>query len=345
MRRHAVRLLWGLLSLAAAVCWTLPAAAKDFLYVPLVNTLQIIDCDSDTVVGSLSYNDYIIGAMLSPDGKRYYLNAVHSIYVVDTETDTLIDTHKLSSELNKVDVLGFGVSADGSRLYLSCSIVKKKQNIPRLNVLPPQFVIYDLASRKMVKNHPIPAAMTGIVTLKNDPSHVILVGLDIHKLNLETGELEKMMGVLNPEEGQEVKNSLVIWQNNSPDDHGLFTNPYYTPTGMGYFVIDKNAGTVSTLAAKDVWLAYSTVVSPDRKYLYAVMDELIKVDMATGETVKRVLLETGTNYALSLSSDGKKIYVGPAGADMSVYDTETLALKTVIPLAGDGVTAHRLTKK
>ena len=345
MRRHIIRVLSGLLSLFAAVCWTLPATAKDFLYVPSVNTLQVIDCDSDTIVETLSYNDYIVSAMLSPDGKKYYLNAFHSIYVIDTETNTLIDTYKFSSDLNKVDILGFSVSADGTQLYLSCSIVKKKQNIPRLNVLPPQFVIYDMASRKMVKNHPIPAAMTGIVALRNDPDHVFLVGLDIHKMDLKTGALEKMMGILNPEEGQEPKNSLVIWQNNSPDDHGLFTNPFYTPTGMGYFIIDKNTGTLTTLAAKDVWFAYSTVVSPDKKYLYAVMDDLIKVDMATGETVKSVSLETGTNYAVSISSDGKKVYVGPAGPEISVYDAETLALKSVIPIASDGVAAHRLTKK
>ena len=188
------------------------------------------------------------------------------------------------------------------------------------------------------------AAMTGIVTLRNDPEHVFLVGLDIHKMNIKTGEMEKMMGVLNPEEGEEPKNSLVIWQNGSPGDHGLFTNPYYTPTGMGYFVIDRNSGSVSTLVAKDVWFAYSTVVSPDKKYLYAAMDELIKVDMATGETIKFVPLETGTNYAVAITSDGKKVYVGPAGADISVYDAETLALKGVIPLASDGVATHRLTK-
>lgn len=345
MRRHIIRVLSGILSLFAAVCWTLPATAKDFLYVPTVNTLQVIDCDSDTVIETLSYNDYIVSAMMSPDGKKYYLNAFHSIYVIDTETNTLVDTYKFSSELNKVDILGFSVSADGSQLYLSCSITKKKQNIPRLNVLPPQFVIYDMASRKMVKNHPIPAAMSGIVTLRNDPDHVILVGLDIHKMNIKTGEMEKMMGILNPEEGQEPKNSLVIWQNNSPGDHGLFTNPFYTPTAMGYFIIDKNTGTLTTLAAKDIWFAYSTVVSPDKKYLYAVMDELIKVDMATGETIKMVPLETGTNYGVTISSDGKKVYVGPAGPDISVFDAETLALKSVIPLASDGVTSTRLTKK
>ena len=99
--------------------------AKDFIYVPVNNALHIIDCDTDTIVKTVTYNDYIIGSAFSPDKKRYYLNAIHSIYAIDTETNTLVDTYKFSSELSKVDILAFGVSNDSKELYLSCSIVKK----------------------------------------------------------------------------------------------------------------------------------------------------------------------------------------------------------------------------
>jgi len=339
--RHIVRLLVVALALTAGLA---PAFAKDFIYVPVSNALQIIDCESDTVVETIPYNDYIVQAAFSPDGKRYYLNAFHSIYVIDTTSNKLVDTYKFSMPLSKVTVMGFAVSADGSKLYLSCSIVKKKQNIPKLNVLPPQLVVYDIQSKKMIKNYPIPYCVMGVVSLRNDPDHLMLVGLDIYKLNLENGELQKVMGLLNPEEGKAAKNSLVIWQNGSPDDHGIFTNPYYTAEGLGYFIIDRNTGEVSTLEGKDVWFEYSTILSPDKKYLYAAMDELVKIDFQTGETVKAVSLQEGTCYALSMTADGKKIYVGPAGNDMSVYDTETLDLLGVIPLEADGVVAHRLSK-
>ena len=333
------------IALASILAMAAVASAKDFIYVPAVNALQIIDCEKDTVVKTIPYNDYIVNAMFSPDGSRYYLNAFHSIYVVDTRTDALVDTIKLSAPLNKVSVLAFGISADGKQLFLCCSIVKKKQNIPRLNVLPPQFIIYDIEARRMVKNYPIPAAMFGVITLRNDPNAVILVGLDIHKLDLKSGELTKLTGILNVDPGEVAKNSLVIWQNNSPDDHGLFTNPYYTADGqMGFFIVDKNTGELSTLPAQDVWFAYSTIVSPDKKYLYAVMDELIKFDMSTGETLKSTTVDKGTYYALSMTADGKKIYAGPAGADITVYDSDTLEKLSVITLAGDGVIAHRLTK-
>lgn len=320
------------------------AAARDFIYAPVSNALQIIDCETDTVIKKIPYNDYIISAAFSPDGTRYYLNAFHSVYVVDTTTDTLIDTYSFSSELSKVSVFGITVSADGKQLYLCCSIVKKKQNIPRLNVLPPQLVVYDMAARKMVKNYPIPVSFSSPVTIKNDPGHLILVGLDMHKLDLKTGKIEQMMGLLNTKKPEEMRNALVIWQPGSPGDHGLFANPYYDAQGLGYFIIDKNTGKLSDLRGKDVWFAYSSIVSPDQRFIYAVMDELIKVDMKTGETVKAIALERGTNYTLSMTSDGKKIYVGPAGADISVYDAATLDLLSVIPLVSDGVVSHRLTK-
>ncbi|MBU1340231.1 MAG: hypothetical protein KKE44_05005 [Proteobacteria bacterium] len=321
------------------------AAAKDFLYTPVSNGLQIIDCDTDTIIKTIPYNDYIVSAAFSPDGKRYYLNAIHSIYVIDTTTDTLIDTLPFSSELSKVSVLGMAVSNDGKQLYLSCAIVKKKQNIPKLNVLPPQLVIYDLASKKMIKNYPIPSSFSAPVTLINDSDQLIIVGNDIHKINLKTGKMEQIMGFLNTKKPEDQRNALVIWQPGSPGDHGIFVNPYYDAQGLGYFIIDKNTGKLTTLRGKDVWFAYSSILSPDKKYVFAVMDELIKVDMVTGETVKAVPCDTGTNYSLSMTSDGKKIYVGPAGADISVYDTQTLELISVIPLMSDGLVTHRLTKK
>ncbi len=344
MRSLLLRVNILMISVGLLMGWAAPVLAKDYIYAPCVNNLNIIDCELDAVVKTIPYNDYIVNAAYSPDGKKYYLNAFHSIYAIDTTTDKLVDTFKFSTELSKVTIIGFQVSHDGSKLYLSCAITKKKQNIPKLNVLDPQLIVFDIKKKKMIRNFTIPRGAMGVVTLRNDANNIILVGLDIHKLNLKTGKLTKMMGILNPEEGQEVKNSLVIWQNGGPGDHGIFVNPYYTATGLGYFIFDRNTGKIDTLVGKDVWFEYSTIVSPDKKYLYAAMDELIKIDFATGETIKAIPLPRGTSYALSLTADGRKIYVGPAGNDMQVYDTKNFALLGTIELTGDGVIAHRFTK-
>ncbi len=97
------------------------------------------------------------------------------------------------------------------------------------------------------------------------------------------------------------------------------------------------------MPGKELCLAYTSILSHDKKYIFSVMDELIKIDAETGKTISFVETETGTNYCIALSSDGKKIYIGPAGADISVYDAENLNLLKVIPLDADGAILHRLT--
>ena len=337
------KILVSLIVVGVACSMTLPAAAKDFIYTPVTNALHIIDADSDTIVKTIPYNDYILTSQFSPDGKMFFMNAFHSIYAVDTAKQEIVDTFKFSTDLSRITILGFAVSEDSSKLFLSCSVTKKKQNIPKLNVLPPQLIVYDLKKKKMVKNYTIPYCVTGVITLRNDPNELILFGLDIFRFNLKDGKAKKIKGILNPEKGEEGKNALVIWHNNSPGDIGIFVNPYYTATRMGHFIVDRNKGTLEDFHVKDVWFEYSNIMTHDKKYIFSVMDELIKVDAKTGETVKAVPVKRGTCYGLSLTADGKKIYVGPAGADISVYDTETLELITVIPLDGDGIASQRIS--
>lgn len=337
------KMIWSLILFGCICCLSSPAAAKDYLFAPINNACQVIDCETNKVIKSIPYNDYIVTSQASKDGKRLYLNAWHSIYAIDTAKMELVDTYKFSVELSKVTVLGFDVSEDGEKLYLSCAITKKKQNIPKLEVLPPQLVVFDLKQKQIVKNYEIPYNVTGVITLRNDPNALILGGLDLFKFNLNDGKYEKIKGILNPEPGEEVKNSLIIWSNRAPGDTGIFSQPYYTATRMGHFLIDRNTGTINDLHAKDLFMEYSNIVTADKKYIFGVMDDLVKVDAKTGETVKAVKVKQGTCYGLALSGDGKRIYVGPAGNDMSVYNTETLELITVITLEGDGIEAHMIT--
>jgi hypothetical protein len=74
------------------------------------------------------------------------------------------------------------------------------------------------------------------------------------------------------------------------------------------------------------------------------MDELYKVDMKTGQAVGMTHLERGTVYSVTTTRDGKKVYVGPAGPDLVVYDTATMEKIGMIPLKSDGVAMTRITK-
>ena len=324
------------------------AIAKDYLYVPCDNALDIIDMSSDTIVKTIKYRGYIVGARFSPDGKRYYLNYWRGLYVIDTERNELIDNIKFWSDLNRVTIQPcFDVSNDGKKLYLSVLIVKKRLNVPRLNVLPPKLIVYNLETKRVEKSFDIPYCATGVLTLKNDPDHIIIVDQDVHKLDLRNGKLKKIWGILRPMKNQPALNSLALWDNSpTPDNVGLFINPAYTADGnsLYYMIIDKRTGEVKMLKGEDVVFEYSAVVSPDRKFIYAGMDEVYKIDFHTGKTLAMDQIAQGTCYAYNTNSDGTKLYVGPAGADVSVYDTSTMKRTGVIFLHGNGLVAHRLTK-
>lgn len=324
----------------------LPAPAKDYLYHAGANSLDVIDCDNDVIVKSIPYDGVAVSTTPSPDGKRFYMNCQRKIIVVDTDKNEIVDTYNFWSDLNRITVNpAIGVSQDGSKLYLSCHIVKKKLNIPKLNVLPPQLVVFDTEKKKMIKNYEIPPMCHGVIVLRNDPNTLYLFGQDISTLDLKTGKVKMVKGVLHPEPGNPQLNSLVNWANRSNGDHGLFTNPAYSATfdKLFYAIIDTNTGEFRMVEGKEVLMGYSTIVSPDKKYIYTAMDEVYKVDFKTGETLGMDVLKLGTNYCLALTADGKKLYIG-GGPAISVYDTASMKMITHVPVKGDVLAMNRISK-
>ena len=349
MKNRMSRSLFWLVVICLSAAPLSTAAAGDFLYVPVSNAVHVIDCSVDSVVKTINaYDDYIVTGGHSADGKRFYACGWESIYAFDTATNELVDTYNFSSPLSKVAVGGFAVSNDGTKLYLAANIVKKKQNVPRLNVLPPQIVVYDMKKRKVLKSYEVPSGVIGVLPVRKDPNSLILMGLDVYKLNLKNGKIETILGGLHPEEGQAPRNINTANTNSSPGDHGLVVAPFYTMTEagpeMGYAIVDTNDGTVTTVMGEHPWFEYSVRVSPDGKYMFAAMDELIKIDIKTGKTLGFVSIEKGTVYCVAVSSDGKKVYVGPGGPDISVYDADTLELLGVIPLDADGKVSHLIPR-
>lgn len=332
-------MVWCLVSLSPL------AMAKDYLYVPCSNYLHIIDCETDTIIKTISYNDYIISAAASADSKRLYLSSWHSVYVVDTEKDVILDRIDFWSDLNRFHVMhGFDVSNDGNFLYLSAMITKKKLNVPRLNVIPPQLIVFDLNKRQIAKSFPMPYNSWDIVALKKDKNHIILLAEDAFKMDIRNGKLEKIMGFLHPDEGQPQLNFAVMANNESPGRQPFYTNPIFTAEDSRILVVDKNNGDIRMVKSSDFLFVYSSVVSEDEKYAYAVMDEVYKVDFKSGKVLAATPVERGTCYGVAITSDGKKLYAGPAGPDLSVYDTDKMELRGTILLKSDGLLMVRISK-
>ena len=95
MNRNLIKIVLSIVMLCCLVGLSSPVMAKDYLYVPSNNNLHIVDCDTDTVVKTIPFNDYIVGAIPSPDGKRFYMNSWHSVYEVDTQSNQIVDSPRV----------------------------------------------------------------------------------------------------------------------------------------------------------------------------------------------------------------------------------------------------------
>jgi DNA-binding beta-propeller fold protein YncE len=137
-------------------------------------------------------------------------------------------------------------------------------------------------------------------------------------------------------------NILPLWDN-TLENAGVFIANYYTPELMGLVSIDTKTGEITdTPIEGPPVFAYSVIRSPDKKKVYAVMDELTVIDLETRSYETLIPVPEGTSYAISVSSDGKKIYVSGGGATTTVYDAKSLKPIKVLQMESDGMDFRRL---
>jgi len=90
-------------------------------------------------------------------------------------------------------------------------------------------------------------------------------------------------------------------------------------------------------------MAYSVILSPDRKKAYGVMDDLTVIDLAKKTYTASVPIKEGTCYGVNVSADGRKIYVGGGGSTLTIFDAQTLKPMKVLQMASDGMDLRRIS--
>lgn len=110
---------------------------------------------------------------------------------------------------------------------------------------------------------------------------------------------------------------------------------------MGLVNLDVATGKTDLVELGPPIPLYSAVVSPNRKRAYAVMNQLLAIDLDSKRVTQVVDLER-THYVANISRDGKRLFVSGASPFIHVYDTDTLKLVKTIELPGDpSVTSFR----
>ena len=313
-------------------------SAKDTFYYIGHGMIQVVNGDSDAIVADIPVDGWLRETDFSADNKFLYVTAKrHLIHKVDLAENRVVSTIDVGDNAWDRFIYGFDLAPDGKTAFVN--LLSRTTRKGEAVVAPPRLAQIDLEDGHIIRSIDVPWGSASLVSVKNS-TQIYVIGKDIVKVDVSADEMQ-IMDTYPMFEKQ--WNILPLWDN-SRENGGVFMVNYYTPELMGLVSIDTHNGEITDtpLAGPPVF-AYSVMRSPDHKKVYAVMDELTVIDFETRTYESSIPIPGGTNYAINVSSDGKKIYVAGGGSSTTVYDAQSLKPIKVLKMKTDGMDFRRLT--
>jgi DNA-binding beta-propeller fold protein YncE len=310
------------------------------------HALVVFDTSKDEVVAEIPVHGRAPKEIeCSRDGKYLYVTTEgrSQIEVVDFANRKVEDVIRLAPDGYRFVIYGTALSRDGKVLYVHVKPVRLLAD--EYQVEAPRILAYDLTTHKSHKILDMPEGVASLIAV-GDGKRLIAWGRDLYFVDIAQGRIVDTVPLETPGPSHGLLNSLPLFT--QFEQSGIFSLPYYTANSlngkdlMGLVNIDVETGKTNLVELGPAVPLFSSVVSPDRKRAYAVMNHLVVVDLE-GRRVTNVIDLDRTKYVANISRDGRKLYVSGAGPFMDIYDTETLKQTKKIELSGDGsVTALRV---
>jgi DNA-binding beta-propeller fold protein YncE len=312
--------------------------AKDMFYYIGYEMIQVVDGDSDAIVADIPVDGWLRETDFSADRKFLYAVAKrHLIHKIDLAEKRVVSTIDVGNKGWDRFIFGFDLAPDGKSAFVN--LLSRTTRLGEVVVAAPVLAQIDLADGRIMRSIEVPWGSVALVSVKNS-TNIYVIGKDIVKFDVSGAEMKLIDTYPMFEKKQ---NILPLWDN-TMENGGVFIGNYYTPEFMGLVSIDTASGEITDtpLDGPPVF-AYSVMRSPDKKKVYAVMDELTVIDLETRSYEAIVPIPDGTNYAINVSSDGSKVYVSGGGSTTTVYDAKSLKPIKVLQMESDGMDFRRLS--
>ena len=350
------------LTLAAAAGWPAPVPAaptSTLLYVAaLPNKLLVLDEAQEKVVDQIQLQTGVgRGLVLSADRSKIFLNTWPrtGIEVVDRNTHKAVNSFKLDDESRRFWIRSFAVDPQDRLLY-TIAAVRTKQ-IDRFEIEMPKFLVVDLAQQKIVRIVDYPKEETHAFAsnggLKVSPDGKYLYQFRDKLLIFDTTDfrLVQKIELSRPEEFAEMENINVTVGDDPYDRPGMVTavfnssDPIIHNHVFGIAQINLATREVDfTPIGPQTTFMTGLKLSPDRKtgYLVAYRDllgnrhtEFWVFDLTTRKLINTVEFPGPTQIRVTLSGNGKSIFIYGSAPMMDIYDTATLKIRKTLDLNAD----------
>jgi YVTN family beta-propeller protein len=290
--------------IVAALCLLAASAdARTLLYVgnSLGDDVSVIDPAAAKVVATIRVGKQVHGVCAPASGSRAYVTveSTHEVKVVNTKTNTVIDTIALPGQPNEC-----AVTSDGR--FLAVPLLAPANSV----------VIYDLTTKALVKTLPIRKPHNCFVPEGGSNTAIWCEERDLYRINridLKTLEYSDFVNV-----GGDPRPFIVM-----PDEKTIYT----ALSGLqGVVTVDLPGKTMTELALPRMPLmackvepantpTHGIALTVDAKKLWitSVSNSGIYIlDLVTGALSPRMVTGACPNW-ISMSSDGK--YAGISNAD------------------------------
>jgi len=327
-----------LASIAVLVAaWAGPARARDAFYYLGNGVVQVIDGDTDAVTATIPIQGWSRESLLTSDSRFLYVTASrHLVHKISLADNRLVATVDVSSDGWDRFIFGFVPATDDRTAY--AAMMSRRRGRGEVIVGAPVVAQVDLETGRILRSVEVPWGVAQLVSVK-EGSQVYALGKDLYKIDASGADMRVTETVPMFDKGWNV---LPLW-NYAWENGGRSLMNYYTATGMGLIAIDASTGAITDIPIPgDPVLAYSVTYSPDRKLVYAIMDDLTVIDLAGPSYRAAAPVQEGTSYGVSVSSDGKKVYVGAGGASVTVFDAATLRPVKVLQMSADGMDIRKV---
>jgi YVTN family beta-propeller protein len=303
----------SLIALAFGALATM-AVARPLLYVgnSLGDDVTVIDPATQKVIATIQVGKQVHGVCAPADGRTAYVTveATHQLQIVDTRTNTVTGTIALPGQPNEC-----AVTSDGH--YVAVPLLAPASAV----------VIYDLASRTLVKTLPIRKPHNCFTPEGGSDSVIWCEERDLFRL--DRIDLAKMDYTDFVNVGGDPRPFIVM-----PDEKRIYT----ALSGLhGIAIVDRATNSETELALPAMPLmnckvepsntpTHGIALTTDRKKLWitSVSGSGIYIyDLASGEVSAKMPTGACPNW-ISMSSDGK--YAGISNADSddaSILDAHT----------------------
>ena len=326
---------------------TVPPAQAELMVMGIhPHQLIVFDTNRDEVIAEIQLHGRAPKEIeCSRDGRRIYVTTEgrSQIEIVDFPNRKVEDVIHVAPPGYKIVIYGTALSRDEKLLYIH---IKPVRLLPdEYQAEAPRIIAYDFSTRQSRTVGEVPEGVASLIAL-GDGKHLIAWGRDLYTIDVTTGHIVDTFPLQGPSSAHGQLNSLPLFS--QYEQSGIYSMPFYTSDPMngkdlmGLVNIEVETGKIDLVELGPAVPLYSAVVSPDHTRAYAVMNQLVAVDLKDRRVIKVLDLDR-TKYVTNISRDGRKLYVSGAAPFMDVYDTASLKQIKKIELSGDGsVTALRV---